>query len=106
MIQNKKLLEGHGARSRFGCNMVYLEIGAVLKTFFMEAQMKSFVMALTLVLACAAVPLALEAAPATGSSSNTGIGQKQTSETYMKGKTSVEKKQETPSDNSTAPEAR
>ena len=67
--------------------------------------MKSFVMAVTLVFAFAAVPLALEAAPVAGSS-NTGIGQKQTSETYMKGKTSVEKKQETPSDNSTAPEAR
>jgi hypothetical protein len=85
--------------------MVYFETGAVLKTFFMEAQMKIFVMALTLVFACAAVPLALEAASATGSS-NTGIGKKQTSGTYMKGKTSVQKKQGTSSDNSTAPEAR
>ncbi len=67
--------------------------------------MKSFVMALTLIFAFAAVPPALEAAAATGSS-NTGIGKKQTSETYMKGKTSIHKKQATPSDNATATETR
>jgi hypothetical protein len=66
--------------------------------------MKSCIIALTMVFAFAAVPLALEAATATGTA--TGIGTKQTSQKYMKGKTSVQKQQVKPSDNSTAPEAR
>jgi hypothetical protein len=68
----------------------------------MEVQMKSFIIALTVIFAFAAVPLALEAATGT----NTGIGKKQTSEKYMKGKTSVQKKQVNPSDNTTATDTR
>jgi len=68
--------------------------------------MKNFIIAVTLALAFTftAVPLALEAATATGTP--TGLGKKQTSEKYMKGKTSVHKKQLAPSDNTTATEAR
>ena len=70
----------------------------------MEVQMKSFVIALTVVFAFAAAPLALEAATATGT--NTGIGQKQPPGDYVKGKTSAHNKQVDPSDNSTDKEVR